>query len=68
LKLGGFKLLDTQYVTDHLRRFGAVEISRRQYGRLLEAALTGEADLSVFTDVRRLSGAEAIALAQAPSC
>lgn len=68
LKLGGFKLLDTQYVTDHLRRFGAVEISRRQYGRLLEAALTEEADLSVFTDVRRLSGAEAIALAQAPSC
>jgi leucyl/phenylalanyl-tRNA--protein transferase len=66
LKLGGFKLLDTQYVTDHLRRFGAVEISRRQYGRLLEAALTGEADLSVFTDIRRLSGKEAIALAQAP--
>jgi leucyl/phenylalanyl-tRNA--protein transferase len=65
LKLGKFKLLDTQYVTDHLRRFGAVEISRRQYSRLLEAALTGEADLSAFNSTRSLSGAEALALAQA---
>src|SRR5262249_51204069 len=29
LKAGKFKLLDTQYVTDHLRTFGAVEISSR---------------------------------------
>ena len=27
---GGFELLDTQYVTDHLRTFGAVEIPRRR--------------------------------------
>ena len=28
---GGFELLDTQYVTEHLRSLGAVEISRRRY-------------------------------------
>ena len=35
----GFHLLDTQYVTSHLRRFGAVEISRPKYMRLLKKAL-----------------------------
>src|SRR5262245_35390920 len=42
LKAGGFKLLDTQFVTEHLKTFGAVEVPRRQYRKLLEAALSGE--------------------------
>ena len=44
LKAGGFRLLDTQFVTDHLKIFGAVEVPRRQYHKLLEAALIGEGD------------------------
>lgn len=40
---GGFELLDTQYVTEHLKTFGAVEIPRRRYTGLLEKALTGPA-------------------------
>jgi leucyl/phenylalanyl-tRNA--protein transferase len=43
---GGFKLLDTQFVTDHLRQFGTVELSREEFHRLLEAALDVEADFS----------------------
>jgi leucyl/phenylalanyl-tRNA---protein transferase len=43
LVVGGFTLLDTQFVTEHLRQFGAVEIPRRQYRRLLAAALTRNA-------------------------
>ncbi len=39
LKRGGFTLLDTQFVTQHLARFGAIEISRRTYRKRLEAAL-----------------------------
>jgi leucyl/phenylalanyl-tRNA---protein transferase len=39
LRAGGFSLLDTQFVTDHLARLGAVEISRAAYHRRLEAAL-----------------------------
>ena len=39
LKYGGFTLLDTQFVTGHLARFGAVEVSRQEFQRLLEGAL-----------------------------
>jgi leucyl/phenylalanyl-tRNA---protein transferase len=40
LRLGGFRLLDTQFLTPHLARFGAIEITRRHYHRLLAEALT----------------------------
>jgi leucyl/phenylalanyl-tRNA--protein transferase len=36
---GGFTLLDTQFVTPHLARFGATEISRAAYRRQLSRAL-----------------------------
>ncbi len=36
---GGFKLLDTQFVTEHLRQFGAIEISRAEFHKHLSAAL-----------------------------
>jgi leucyl/phenylalanyl-tRNA--protein transferase len=39
LKFGGFELLDTQFVTAHLARFGAIEVGRAEFQRLLEAAL-----------------------------
>jgi leucyl/phenylalanyl-tRNA--protein transferase len=36
---GGYRLLDTQFVTDHLRSLGAVEVSRAEYRRLLDRAI-----------------------------
>jgi len=39
LKERGFRLLDLQYMTDHLRKFGAVEVSRVEYLRKLAAAI-----------------------------
>ncbi len=39
LRARGFTLLDTQWVTDHLRQFGAVEIPRHDYLRRLDASL-----------------------------
>ena len=39
LVLGGFTLLDTQFVTKHLEQFGAIEIARADYRRLLAASL-----------------------------
>jgi leucyl/phenylalanyl-tRNA---protein transferase len=42
----GFTLLDTQWVTDHLLQFGAVEITRRRYLRRLDAALTVDASFA----------------------
>ncbi len=39
LRLGGYRLLDTQFVTPHLARFGAIETTRARYHRLLKEAL-----------------------------
>lgn len=44
LRYGGFSLLDTQFVTDHLVRFGAIEVSRDKFQRLLEDALVDTGD------------------------
>ena len=60
LNAGGFLLLDTQYVTDHLRTFGALEVPMMQYHRLLEQALIGEADFAALPVDRPVSGAEAL--------
>ena len=43
LRRGGFRLLDTQFTTEHLKRFGAIEIPRRVYERRLADALAVEA-------------------------
>jgi leucyl/phenylalanyl-tRNA--protein transferase len=44
LRLGGFQLLDTQFVTAHLAQFGAEEIPRHAYRIHLTAALDAPAD------------------------
>jgi leucyl/phenylalanyl-tRNA--protein transferase len=44
LRAGGFRLLDTQFTTRHLRQFGAIDVDRRHYHRLLEQAIAAEAD------------------------
>ena len=43
LRRGGFVLLDTQFITPHLARFGAIEIPREQYLTKLTDALNREA-------------------------
>ena len=65
LKAGGFGLLDTQYVTEHLKTFGALEVPQRQYHRLLEAALVGEGDFAALPIKPALSGEAALHHAQA---
>ncbi len=58
---GGFELLDTQYVTAHLRSFGAVEIPRRRYTALLDRAIKGgDADFGKLTADAPVSGARAL--------
>ncbi|WP_127143446.1 leucyl/phenylalanyl-tRNA--protein transferase [Pelagibacterium montanilacus] len=53
LKTGGFALLDTQFVTDHLMSLGAVEIPRKRYESLLAAALPLRADFSAWDRLNR---------------
>jgi leucyl/phenylalanyl-tRNA---protein transferase len=55
----GFCLLDTQFVTEHLMQFGAVEIPRRQYRLELAYALQGSAD---FLSAPLLSGEAALSM------
>jgi leucyl/phenylalanyl-tRNA--protein transferase len=37
-----FELLDTQFTTEHLKRFGAIDVPRKQYERMLAKAVAGE--------------------------
>ena len=67
LRLGGFRLLDTQFLTDHLASLGAIEISRADYRRRLAAALSGSADFAAWPTSKALSGAAALDLARAPA-
>jgi leucyl/phenylalanyl-tRNA---protein transferase len=48
LKAGGYKLLDTQFITEHLKQFGAIEIVRERYKRLLAEAVDAKADFYVL--------------------
>lgn len=50
---GGFVLLDTQFMTEHLRRFGTIEISRAEYQQRLQVALQIPA---VFDPLREVMG------------
>ncbi|WP_181707049.1 leucyl/phenylalanyl-tRNA--protein transferase [Chthonobacter rhizosphaerae] len=58
LRAGGYTLLDTQFVTDHLTRFGAREIAREVYSRKLEAAVQQSADFYALP--RTVTGEEAL--------
>ena len=51
LRSGRFLLLDTQFLTDHLRQFGGIEIDRDEYKRILRKALSEEADFYSFDAV-----------------
>jgi leucyl/phenylalanyl-tRNA--protein transferase len=62
---GGFTLLDTQYVTEHLRSLGAIEISRRRYRNQLDLALLHEGNFAALPIDRAVSGTEAMEILQA---
>lgn len=44
LRIGGYRLLDCQFITDHLAQFGTIEIERDDYMQLLLPALAGAGD------------------------
>ena len=43
---GGFQLLDTQFVTEHLRQFGTIEIDKREFQDRLDIALGAPGDFN----------------------
>jgi len=63
LIVGGFELLDTQYVTEHLRSFGAIEVPRRRYRALLDQAIAGvPADFRKLPSAQPVKGADALTI------
>jgi len=55
LRKGGFRLLDTQFVTDHLAGFGTIEVPKAEYRRLLARAVSATAELPrMMTDAEAL--------------
>lgn len=64
LNRGGWRLLDAQFHTDHLGRFGAVEVSRSHYLDRLALALTLKPDMEAFTAPMR--GEQALGYALQP--
>jgi leucyl/phenylalanyl-tRNA--protein transferase len=67
LRAGGFTLLDTQFVTDHLRQFGTIEIPRRAYQRHLGAALEREGRFDIWPRYGAPPGSDLVAIASAPT-
>ena len=60
LKVGGYTLLDTQFVNDHLLQFGVVEVERTDFLMLLDRALEAQADFMAAGHT--MSGQEALQL------
>ena len=63
LRRGGFRLLDSQFLTPHLASLGAVEIARALYLERLEKALTFQGDVNALA--APLRGAQALEAALA---
>ena len=64
---GGFALLDTQFVTEHLRSLGAIEVSRRKYRSLLDHATQLPGDFYALPVDRPIGGANALAIVRGQS-
>ena len=65
LKFAGFRLLDAQFVTNHLEQFGAQTLPRRIFHALLGASLDAAADFKSLPD--DTSGASLIDIVEMPS-
>lgn len=67
LRAGGFRLLDTQFVTDHLASLGAIAVPKAGYHLLLAEAVARPADFAALPIARPLSGRDALELLD-PAC
>ena len=63
LRAGGYRLLDTQFLTEHLASLGAVGVTRDEFGLMLAESLRTSADFCAVPAGLALSGAVALRLA-----
>jgi leucyl/phenylalanyl-tRNA---protein transferase len=60
LRIGGFCLLDTQFLTEHLANLGAVAMPRDEFRFRLARAMEGQADFGAWPAAAAMDGAEAL--------
>ena len=49
LKIGGFKILDTQFINEHLKQFGATEVSNKEFKSIIEKNINKEANFYSYS-------------------
>ena len=49
LKIGGFKILDTQFINEHLKQFGAIEVSNKEFKNIIEKNINKEANFYFYS-------------------
>jgi leucyl/phenylalanyl-tRNA---protein transferase len=64
LRAGGFRLLDTQFLTEHLASLGAVAVSRDTFRLLLAEAMAKEGHFGTWPAQAAMPGAQALELAR----
>ena len=64
LRAGGFRLLDTQFVTDHLASLGAIAVPKSAYHLLLADAVERRADFWVWPKSGAMAGRDVLASLQ----
>ena len=49
LKVGGFEILDTQFINEHLKQFGAIEVSNKEFKNIIEKNINKEANFYSYS-------------------
>ena len=49
LKVGGYKILDTQFINEHLKQFGAIEVSNNEFKKIIKKNINEEADFFLYS-------------------
>ena len=49
LKVGGFKFLDTQFINEHLKQFGAIEVSNKEFKNIIEKNINKKANFYLYS-------------------
>ena len=50
LKIGGFKILDTQFINEHLKQFGAIEVSNKEFKSIIQKNINKEANFYFYSE------------------
>ena len=49
LKVGGFKILDTQFINNHLKQFGAIEMSNKEFKNIISKNINKKANFYFYS-------------------